>query len=76
MFREDMNSCIVVKFGENQPLGRLSTGQKTLSEPPFCLHFTNAPRIPWTLSPLDLCMYIPNLVRIGCSFPKIFQKNM
>jgi len=35
-----------------------------------------APKIPWTLSPLDLSTYnLPNLVRIGCVLPELFRKN-
>jgi len=84
--RRDTELRSVAKFGENRPLRsyrkivRITTHKKLAlrgtrsSQPHFAQNGPIAPKIPWTLSPLDqIC--IPNLVRIGCALPDLFRKD-
>jgi len=65
-FRGDVDSGFMAKFGQigRREVAKMSSrfdDKKTLascksSEPPFCPNRPIAPKILWTLSPLDLCM--------------------
>ena len=95
----DIELRFVTKFGENRPLRscrkvlwittQKNSGSADSSQPPFCQNGPIAPKIPWTLSPLDMFTYqytlacqgvttfreFWNLVRIGCALPHLFRKD-
>jgi len=64
------------------PKGRVYYHTKKLGlrgtrlSPYFAQNGPIAPKIPWTLSPLDMSTYrLPHLVRIGCALLNLFHKD-
>ena len=47
---------------------------RTHPSPQFAQNGPIATKIPWTCHPLT-CPHIPNLVRVGCVLPNLFQKD-
>jgi len=86
--RWDTELCFVTKFGE---IGRCKVAERssglprtkklglrgTRLSPNFTQNEPIAPKIPWTLSPVDMSTYTefcPEL-RIGCALPDLFRKD-
>ena len=62
--------CEVAERSSGLPHKKLRL-RETRPSPHFTQNGPIVPKIPWTLSPLD----IPNLVMIGCVLPDLFRKD-